>query len=267
MQRFAVMGRPVAQSLSPRIHQAFARQAGIELAYEKIEPEDADFETEARRFFAAGGSGLNVTSPFKEKAFRMADVASPLAKKAGASNTLFVRDRLLYAENTDGPGFISDIQRDFSLKNQSVLLVGAGGAARGIIQPLLDQGIHSLTVSNRSMQRAEELKLIFPQLRLQPLMELDAQYDLIIQATSAAVNQQRLLLPEQCFANQPYCYDLAYQLQNDTPFIAQARTFACAGKDGLGMLVEQAALAFEIWHGIRPDAEAVLLSLRKSDAI
>lgn len=257
MKRFAVMGRPIAHSLSPQIHQAFARQMGVSLQYEKIQPALADFEMAVKDFFSSGGEGLNVTSPFKERAWQMADVASPRAQAAQAANTLYIKDGLLHAENTDGSGFITDIERDYPLHEKRGLMIGAGGAARGLIQPLFEQGIHSLTLSNRSMARAEALKKNFPELLLCAVDDLEPQYDFIVHASAAGLNQNRLNLPEKLFSNQPYCYDLTYQLNADSAFVQLAKAMGCKAKDGLGMLIEQAALAFEIWHGLRPETKNI----------
>lgn len=262
---FAVMGNPIAHSLSPFIHQQFAEQTGIRLSYEKILVPEGDFETCVAQFFTQGGKGLNITLPFKPRAFAMAAVAKLRAQQAKAANTLWMQEGQLHADNTDGIGLIRDLSHYLNLADKQVLILGAGGAARGIINPLLEAGIAQLVIVNRSEDNAKRLKADFAQIKCSSLSELTGHFDLIINATSASLAEEKLQLAPSLLKSTTVCYDLAYNLQAHTPFVEWAHEQKIAGVDGLGMLVEQAAEAFLIWHGLRPDARAVLHQLRKNN--
>lgn len=259
----ALIGNPVAHSLSPLIHQYFANQAGKELIYEKIQGNDLDFESQVMHFFKEGGKGLNITLPFKQRAFAMANQVTSRCLKAKAANTLWVQDRQLWADNTDGVGFIKDVSRYTNLVDKNVLLIGAGGAARGIIDPLLGSTLAKLTLVNRTKEKLLALLDDFPEVELAELSMLTAEFNLIINATSTSLDDnQALFLPAKILQNKPCCYDLTYNLQKPTPFIDFARKHNCMAYDGLGMLVEQAAEAFLIWHGFKPNTEIVLTHLK-----
>ncbi|KTC87989.1 MULTISPECIES: shikimate dehydrogenase [Legionella] len=262
--RFAVMGNPIAHSLSPFIHQQFAEQTGIALSYEKILVPEDDFEAQVTHFFVQGGKGLNITLPFKQRAFAMAAVLRPRAMQAKAVNTLWMQDGQLHADNTDGIGFIRDLSHYLNLAEKHVLLLGAGGAARGIITPLLEAGVAELVIANRSEENAKRLKADFAQIKCSSFSELAGHFDLIINATSASIAEEKLGLAPSLLKPTTLCYDLAYNRQAPTPFVEWAHEQRTAGADGLGMLVEQAAEAFLIWHGVKPDARAVLQELRKN---
>ncbi|MBA2652510.1 MAG: shikimate dehydrogenase [Tatlockia sp.] len=261
--RFAVMGNPIAHSLSPFIHHRFAEQMGIQLNYDKIQIADESlFETKVSEFFNQGGKGLNITLPLKQKAFAMAAITTPRCRQAKASNTLWLKENQLHADNTDGVGLIKDLANYCQLAGQKVLLLGAGGAARGIIAPLLAAKIAELVLVNRSEEKAKDLQADFPQIKRSLLSELTTSFDLIINATSASLAAQRMVLPHLLLKPTTLCYDLAYSRTEQTPFVAWAVEQGLQGIDGLGMLVEQAAESFYIWNGLRPDTVAVLNELR-----
>ena len=251
---YAVFGNPIAHSLSPIIHQQFALQTGVSLCYKKIEVPLLQFEDVVTDFFKQGGKGLNITLPFKERANAMAHVQSPRASTAGAANMLWMEGGSLHADNTDGVGLIRDLQQHaIPLTHKTILLLGAGGAARGIIGPLLQENPVSLTLANRTFEKAQALQQVFPTALICKLDELTHDYDLIINATSASFNDSDLLIPQVLFSNHPFCYDLAYGKNRTTPFVQKAKQLGCVAIDGTGMLIEQAAEAFFIWHGIRPN--------------
>ncbi|HHF7348401.1 TPA: shikimate dehydrogenase [Legionella feeleii] len=261
--RCAVMGNPVAHSLSPFIHQYFAEQTGKQLSYEKILVAEDTFESQVTFFFAQGGLGLNITLPFKQRAFAMADLSTPRCQQAKAANTLWMEEERLHADNTDGAGLIKDLSRYLDLNAKKILLIGAGGAARGIIAPLLAANIARLTVTNRTEEKATILQTDFPEISYCPLTKLQAEYDVLINATSASLTGDAIPLAPALFQAATCCYDLAYSATGETAFVAWARAQGCRqAVDGLGMLVEQAAESFFIWHGIRPDTRPVLTALK-----
>ena len=266
--RYCVLGNPVAHSRSPAIHAQFAAQSGQNLVYEALlAPLDGFAET-VRGFIAAGGKGANVTVPFKEEAFRLSDRLSPRAERAGAVNTLTFTADEISGDNTDGAGLVRDIETNlgFSLTGKRILLLGAGGAARGVIAPLLACQPAGLTIANRSADKAQVLAEQFSD-----LAAVDAgnfaktaggSFDVVINATSASLAGEALPLPAGIFAPGSLAYDMMYG-KGETPFLAQARAQGAAHMaDGLGMLVEQAAEAFLVWRGVRPDSAPVLVALR-----
>lgn len=283
--RFAVIGNPIAHSLSPPIHEAFGRACGRPLRYERllapIEPAGA-FEDRVRQFFAEGGRGLNVTVPFKERAFRLAARHTGPAAAAGACNTLMpaeparVDGPLLLGHNTDGLGLVRDIEGRLgvALAGRHVLLLGAGGAARGVAMPLVERGIASLTIANRAVDRAERLladlgRLPVPATAL-ALATLASgrpasspRFDVIVDATAAGLGEPMAALAPALFEGCVLAYDMVYGAR-PTGFLRQA---SAAGvervSDGLGMLVEQAAGSFALWHGMEPDTAPVHADLRR----
>ena len=261
-QQFAVMGNPIHHSLSPFIHEGFARQTGIALSYKKIEIDLACFEQQVTDFFNQGGKGLNITLPCKHRAFIMSDIATRRCLRAQAANTLW-RDanNVLHADNTDGVGLLRDLTRYIDLTNKRILLLGAGGAAHGILEPLLSTKPFELIITNRSPEKALALSLAFPPAKSAMKEELQGSFDLIINATSASLTAEITTLSTSCLTSKTICYDLAYQRQGHTPFVEWAQSNGCIGIDGLGMLVEQAAEAFYIWHDVRPETTSILKEL------
>jgi shikimate dehydrogenase len=262
VKHFAVFGNPINHSLSPIIHQYFAKQAHIKLIYQKIRVEEQTFEQELIHFFSQGGSGLNSTLPLKQKAFALAKQVTPACMLAGAANTLWMHEDILYADNTDGIGLIRDLKRYVPLQEARVLIVGAGGAARGIIHPLLENNPKILVVASRSKANLIEWQQTFPQVTCVAIEEVKEPFDLIINATSASLKGELVKLPQVCFSQKPFCYDLTYKQSKATVFVDYARSLGCSAVDGLGMLVEQAAEAFFIWHQYRPETQPLLNFLR-----
>lgn len=267
--QFAVFGHPISHSLSPHIHQAFARQFGIDLEYRTIDAAPAEFEAAVRDFFAKGGLGANVTLPHKTAAFAMADERSEAAQRAGTANVLTpLPGGRLAAHNTDGDGMVRDItdRHSMDLRGHTALLLGAGGAAHGVAWSLLDAGVDTLTIVNRTPEAADALAdAIGEPARAhtrywEDLADLGA-FDLIVNATSAGVLGKSLDLPFAIVGNRALCYDLSYGAAA-TGFLAWARTAGARyAFDGLGMLIETAADAFELWHGKRPDTDPVYAEL------
>ena len=266
--RYAVIGNPVAHSKSPRIHALFAQQAAQDISYEAILAPRDGFAATVHAFSADGGCGLNVTVPFKEQAFRMATQCSPRAQAAGAVNTLRFKDKEIFGDNTDGAGLVRDIESNlgFSVAGRRVLLLGAGGAARGCILPLLGRTPMRLVIANRSVDKAFHLAATFSGQPLKPtgcgFVELAGQsFDLVINATSTGLGDATLPLPSALFAAGCLAYEMLYG--KDTPFLTQARDAGTRTADGLGMLVEQAAESFLLWRGVRPETASVLALLRQ----
>jgi len=262
--RYALVGHPVEHSRSPLIHTVFARQTGQRLTYEIIDAEPPAFETAVRGFGAAGGKGMNVTVPHKEAAFALCSRSSEAATASGAVNTISIADGVLTGHNTDGIGFIRDLTVNLrqSLAGARIVVLGAGGAARGIIGPLLKENPSELTLANRTKERADELvaKLGGSLLVARTFAELAdlAPADFLINATSAGLKGEPPPFPVSLVSPQTFCYDLVYG-SNDTPFVVWAKTHGAArAVHGWGMLVEQAAESFAIWRGVRPDTKPLL---------
>ncbi|MFN3751042.1 MAG: shikimate dehydrogenase [Thiobacillus sp.] len=261
--RYAVFGHPIAHSKSPQIHAAFARQTGQDMTYEAILAPKDDFAASLAAFIAAGGRGANVTVPFKEEACRLASRLSPRAERAGAVNTLSFNDSDILGDNTDGAGLVVDLTRNLqcALAGKRILLLGAGGAARGVIGPLLEQGPAALVVANRTVARAAALAALFGNgVSACGLDGVEGSFDLVVNATAASLAGELPPLPPAIFAPGGLAYDMMYG--RDTPFLAFARQHGAATADGLGMLVEQAAEAFFLWRGVRPDTAPVIAQLR-----
>ena len=267
LDRYVVIGNPVSHSLSPAIHARFAAQTGETLEYSSLLVPLGDFEREAARFFRAGGKGANVTLPFKVEAFRFAARASERARLAGAANFLAAREGVVEADNTDGVGLVADLTRNLgmSLRGATILLVGAGGAARGVVAPLLAEGPARLVIANRTATRARELAEAFRSrgpveaAALQSIPE--TRYDLVVNATSTSTHGESLDLPAFALADPVIAYDMAYG-PPARAFLAKAKARGALAHDGLGMLVEQAAESFRLWRGRSPDTGAVLAELR-----
>lgn len=271
--RFAVVGNPIAHSRSPAIHQEFGRQLGIALSYETLLAPIDGFAATITAFFDQGGSGLNITLPFKEEAFALASAnLSERAQLAGAVNTLWMKDGRLHGCNTDGVGLLDDIQRlGVSIAGKRILLVGAGGAAKGVVYPLLHAQCAALRIVNRNAARAHELHAhaasLLPQFTAQlsagGLDDAQGQWDIVLNATSSSLSSQAPSLPGVDYARGALAYDLVYAAE-PTAFMQQAKTKGAQYvADGLGMLVAQAAASFAIWHGRTPDITPVLALLRR----
>lgn len=261
--RYVVIGNPVGHSKSPWIHAEFARATGQDIDYARLEPPLDGFEAAVDAFRAAGGRGANVTLPFKEAAFRYCAELSPRARAAGAVNTLVLDRRAVLGDNTDGVGLVRDLQVNLAcaLEGRRVLLLGAGGAAQGVVQPLLEARVARLVVVNRTAARARALAARFPGVQGggYDLLGEEA-YDLIVNATAAGLAGALPPVPSSVFAPGALAYDMVYG--RETPFLEFARAHGARVSDGTGMLVEQAAESFLIWRGVRPPTEAVLRALR-----
>ena len=272
--QFAVFGHPISHSLSPQIHRAFAQQFGIALEYRTIDATPADFVAAVRHFFAAGGRGANVTLPHKAAAFALADQRSEIAARVGSANVLTrLADGRLAAHNTDGDGMVRDIteRHGVDLRGHTALLLGAGGAAHGVAWHLLDAGVETLTIVNRSPEAADALADAIGQparahTRYWHDLADIGSYDFIVNATSAGVLGASLQLPFSLAGARALCYDLSYGIAASS-FLSWAKAAGARyAFDGLGMLVETAADAFELWHGQRPDTEPVYQLLRRQTA-
>ena len=265
--RYGVIGYPIAHSRSPEIHRLFAEQTGQSLVYERLEAAPAAFESAVRGFAADGGRGLNVTLPHKEAAAALADTLSERAAEAGAVNTLALRDGEIFGDNTDGVGLLRDLTGNLgvALADAEVLVLGAGGAARGILAPLLRAGPSRVVIANRTPARAEALARRFG--ALGPVEGCGfaavppASWRLAINATSAAFGGDLPAWPPAAISAGTLCYDLSYRA-GTTPFCTWAEAQGAARcVMGLGMLVEQAAESFFIWRGVRPETAPVVAAL------
>jgi shikimate dehydrogenase len=265
MDRYVVIGNPVSHSLSPAIHARFAAQTGEAIAYSTLHV--TDFAREVPRFFEGGGRGANVTLPFKIEAFRFAHRASDRARMAGAANFLVQNDAGIEADNTDGVGLVADLSRNLALRLQgtSILLLGAGGAARGVIAPLLAAQPARLVIANRTLERARELVELFKTrgaieaTTLQSIPE--NRYDLVVNATSTSTRGEPLELRASLFGDHMLAYDMAYGPAAKA-FLERAAARGARASDGLGMLVEQAAESFRLWRGRSPETAPVLAEMR-----
>ncbi len=266
---YGLIGHPVAHSRSPLIHRLFAAQTGQDMSYVLLDADPAEFDDVVADFRNRGGKGLNVTVPHKEAAFRLSGPRTERARMAGAVNTLAWQDGDLLGDNTDGAGLVRDLQTNLGirLEDATILVAGAGGAASGIIGPLLDCGAGCIVIANRTPERADTLVARFrscPQLQSAPFPEVRGDFDLIINATSASLSGQVPPVPDTAVGPTTFCYDLMYS-KDPTAFLAWAvARGARDSADGLGMLVEQAAESFLVWRGIRPATAPVLDEVRRS---
>ena len=267
MDRYAVIGNPVAHSLSPRIHAAFAQQTAQDMVYERIQAPVDQFAEVAGAFFEQGGCGLNVTTPFKLDAASWVDELDPLAEFAGAVNTIVpITKGQRRGYNTDGPGLINDLKRLLGERHKlRILLLGAGGAARGVARPLAQELSSSLLIANRTPARArsicDDLASVLPELPLAgcSLDAITGEFDLVINATSAGLSSEVPGIDPRLVSG-AFCYDMVYG--GDTTFCIWAREAGAAEvADGLGMLIEQAALAFALWRGELPDTRPIFAAL------
>jgi shikimate dehydrogenase len=267
VDRYAVMGYPVQHSWSPFIHGMFAKQTGQTLQYTRIEVPPEGLANAIQRFFAEGGKGLNITVPHKQAAAALVRYRTPRASIAGAVNTIALQEGELLGDNTDGAGLLTDLTKNLQVQvaGARILLLGAGGAARGVLGPLLTAGPAYLEVANRNVERAVTLVEEY-----EALGEVHAcgyenisrePFDLIINATSASLQGKDLPVPREAVTRRTVCYDMAYG-KGDTAFTRWAKKIGAGrAETGWGMLVEQAAEAFELWRGVRPDTAPVLKAL------
>jgi len=279
---YAVAGNPISHSKSPLIHAKFAQQSNQNMHYGALQPELGSFAKAAQEFFAAGGKGMNVTVPFKLDAQALADVLTPRAQLAGAVNTLWNQDGKIYGDNTDGAGLVRDLlAQGITLKGARILLLGAGGAARGVVGPLLEQSPKNLVIANRSSAKADTLVTIFANLAKANNTILEsvsleglenskniAPFDLVVNATAAGLDNLSPLsnvAAANIFVPSSFAYEMLYG--KSTSFMQQALQRGARVSDGLGMLVEQAADAFLLWRGAdltkSIDPRAVLAELRR----
>ena len=266
--RYVVIGNPIAHSKSPQIHARFAEQTSQSIQYERLlAPLDA-FDQTVKSFVATGGRGANVTVPFKLDAFRAATQLSARARAAEAVNTLRFDAGEIFGDNTDGVGLVRDIVHNakFTISGKTVLLLGAGGAARGVIQALLAERPSQLVIANRTPERASELVEQFAHeanglLQASSFADLKSNFDLIINATSASLASELPSVPASIFSSQSFVYDMMYS-SHLTLFMQLATSHGAITRDGLGMLVEQAAESFFVWRGVRPETTSVYQWLR-----
>lgn len=268
---YAVVGNPISHSKSPRIHSLFARETGEPVEYTAIQAPLEDFAGTVTQFFERGGKGLNVTVPFKEEAWKLAKRRTERAEKAGAANTLFLDEQgLLTADNTDGCGIVRDLvdNHGVALAGARILVLGAGGAVRGVLDPILAEGPASVTIANRTLARAEALVSLFAPVA--GAARLDAcgfeqptePFDLIINGTSASLQGDLPPLSPEVIGEHTVVYDMMYSLQTTTFNQWALEQGAQIVHDGLGMLVEQAAESFRIWRGVSPATLPVVEQLR-----
>ncbi len=260
-KQFAVIGNPIEQSRSPELHHAFAAKTGVDLNYKKILAPLDGFESAVKAFFDQNGVGMNVTVPFKEQAFALCDQLTERAKIAKAVNTLWMQDGKLYGDNTDGQGLVAAIQAlGWNLENSRILILGSGGATRGVIYPLVQAGVKQVVIANRTLARAEQLvedlKDAVPNAVLQAisLEQLTGEFDVVINATSASLTGESLQLPESLIFH--HAYEMAYG--KPSSFLDQAQARQVPATDGFGMLVGQAIEAFYIWNKVKPELKDFL---------
>ena len=265
---YALFGYPVQHSWSPFIHGMFARQTSQDMAYRLVESPPERFRSDVLDFFSSGGFGINVTLPHKQAAAELVNELTPRAQRADAVNTVVRRDEGLLGDNTDGAGLLVDLTRNLKVKFRSprILLLGAGGAARGAIEPLMSLAPEVLVIANRSSARAQLLAKEFAELgevRGCEFSQIEHRpFDLVVNATSASLRGEVPLIPIDVVDYRTTCYDMAYGV-GDTPFVTWAKRLGAArAEQGWGMLVEQAAEAFELWRGVRPDTRPVLEALK-----
>lgn len=282
LDRYAVLGHPIHHSMSPRIHAAFAAQTGQRLSYEALDITPEALTSRLAQLSGEGFRGVNITVPHKEAAWAYTEAHGRLTERAalaGAVNTLAWNDDGLLGDNTDGQGLLNDLQQRHqqSLAGQRILLLGAGGATRGVILPLLAAQPAALTIANRTAARAEGLATLFAAhatqvgcslqgcglAALTTLIGTNGAFDIVINATSASLSGEAIALPAGSLTEDAFAYDMMYG-KTLTPFLAaQAAAGVLHLADGLGMLVEQAAVAFEIWRGIHPETQPVYRALRE----
>ena len=271
-KRFAVMGNPIAHSKSPVIHKQFAHQFKHNLEYSAIQVDVGGLSQAVGQFRAAGGNGLNVTVPFKLDAFRLSDHLSDRAQLAQAVNTLrFEKDGTVFGDNTDGAGLVHDLVHNLgtSIKGKQILILGAGGAVRGVLAPILKHNPARLVIANRTVAKAKDLVREFAQHGKIEVCEFEdlrgKHFDLVINGTAASLEGEVPPLPETIFTRGALAYDMMYA-DKPTPFIEWAELHGAAKTaDGIGMLVEQAAESYFVWNGVRPQTRPVIAAMRRGE--
>ena len=272
IDQYAVIGNPIKHSKSPWIHAEFAKQCNEAINYTLLESADDGFENTVKQFINDGGKGLNVTMPFKQEAWEMADVLSEYAKLAGAVNTLtFREDGTILGDTTDGPGLVYDIteNQQTSLKDKRILILGAGGAVRGVIQPLLDQKPTEIYIANRTASKASDLAQLFSEFGslagggYDDLSEQGA-FDVIINGTATSISGDLPPIPPSVLAEGCHAYDMVYGAEPTVFEKWCSENGAASVSGGLGMLVEQAAVSFNIWRAKKPNTAPVLEALKAS---
>ncbi len=267
--QYLVFGNPISQSKSPFIHTLFARQTMQNMQYKTAQPEIDHFQEAVKAFFSEGGKGCNVTVPFKEEAYQFAGRLTERAQLAGAVNTLKkLDDGEIIGDNTDGEGLVQDLlYQQVPLKGSRILLIGAGGAARGVIKPLLDKEPAELVITNRTFEKAQTLETLFKpfgNIKAIPMDTINMPFDIIINSTSASLHKQLPEISSAIFSATSVAYDMMYGA-GITTFNQWAREQgAVHAYDGLGMLVGQAAESFMLWRGLRPGTKQILRELRKN---
>ena len=271
IDRYALVGNPITHSLSPQIHRLFAEQTKQPISYEAIELSLDDFPAQIRTLQQQGLKGVNVTVPFKQQAWEICQQTSPRAEQAGAVNTLvFMENGEISGDNTDGEGLIRDLtcNHNTPIAQRKILILGAGGAVRGVLAPLLALEPENITITNRTLEKAEKLALDFNtvgQISVCSYEGLGAEkFDLIINATAAGLSNQIPPIREDVLGSKTICYDMMYNLNGNTAFVEWALSRGVTSAiDGLGMLVEQAAEAFYIWRGVHVSTAGVVDHLRQ----
>ena len=259
IKKFAVIGSPIDHSLSPKIHSIFAKELGIEITYEAIKVEPIHFDTSVNRLFDEGYAGLNVTLPLKELAFNYADELTEDSNLSGSVNTLWKEDGTIHGDSTDGRGLVRDLQeRKINLKNKEIVILGAGGSAKAIIPSLLKEDPKRISIGNRTFSKAEQLIESFSssknKMNLFKMSEnLNFKPDIIVNSTSAGIKNENIELPRDLLSKDIYVYDLSYSFE-DTPFIKLVKSRGIEKyHDGIGMLIHQASLSFQIWNNQAPN--------------
>lgn len=269
--RYAVVGNPISHSKSPLIHEAFAKQTQQNMSYERVLAPLDGFDATVKDLIAQGYKGVNITVPFKFEAFQLSNELTERARNAGAVNTLIFRDKAIIGDNTDGAGLVRDIEQNLHIPIQGkrILLIGAGGAAEGVLQPILAGMPATLVVTNRTLDKAMAMISKLEKhggahqttVSVCAFEDLHGQvFDIVINATSTGLSDMTLPIPITIFSENCVAYDMMYG--KETPFMAQARVAGAQVVDGLGMLVEQAAEAFYLWRGVRPETKSVMAMVR-----
>ncbi len=259
IKKFSVIGIPITHSLSPKIHKEYAKQQGITIQYKMIEPDsDEHFETHAQSFFSKKGYGANITIPFKEKAFSFADIHDNSAIECGCANTLLSQDNKIKSFNTDGEGFIKDLnEKNIDISNKKILILGAGGSARSIINSLTKNNIDQIDILSKTKERVDILIEKYGDMSNINNYEKGSKYDCIINTTPVSLNNEEINFPKDIFKDTSITYDLYYS-KSITKFQSWSKENGVnKAYDGLGMLIQQAALSYKIWNNFEPSTKGL----------